>query len=134
MAGNLCRTTRAHALTARFHLPRVTYTSCKAYIHNFSTSLKNELTADHIDNVDVLGLIIGNVTSAGNTHKMAWTITAEECAVGCLDKVGSPNSLVFSHWKHAMQTWPLKFLPERMIRNLVADEMRKRRAAEMKES
>ena len=88
-------------------LPSVTYTSCKAYIHAFSTSLKIELTADHIDNVDVLGLIIGNVTSAGNTHKMAWTITSDECAAGCLDKVGSPESLKFDHWKHAMQTWQI---------------------------
>lgn len=112
----------------------VTYTSCKAYIHAFSTSLKNELAADHIDNVDVLGFVIGNVTSAGNTHKMAWTITSDECAAGCLDKVGSPQSLVFSHYKHAMQTWPLKFLPERMIRNMVAVEMRKRKEAETKES
>ena len=104
----------------------VTYTSSKAYIHTFSGALKAEMVAEGIDNVDVMGLLIGSVSTAGNTHKIAFTITSKECAAGSSDRVGSDDALVFPQWKHDFQTQSAQVLPEKLLRRMVAGQMRDR--------
>ena len=110
-----------------------TYSAAKAYVHIFTSALKNEMVAEEIDNIEVMGCLIGNVSSAGNTHRMPFTtISSRECATNCLDRVGSSEALVWSSWKHALQFGFASLLPASQIRKYMAAEMRKRMEDERK--
>ena len=110
----------------------VTYSATKSYVHCFSQGLKNELVAEGIEDVDAMGVLIGNVSTPGNTQKMAGDISSSECASACLDRVGGGKSLAWAHWKAALQISIVDILPKGIMRKMVGAEMRKRVEVERK--
>lgn len=78
-------------------VPYITaYSGTKAYVHVLTLALRSELQAQKVEDVEVMCILIGNTTTAGNTTQVdGGTITADQCAKGMLDRVGckwrSPN-------------------------------------------
>jgi len=118
-----------------------TYVATKAYIHTLTLALKAEMAAEgyapdkkYISGVEVQGFIIGNTRSAGNKAEMPFfTISAAECAKGCLAKVGSGKALELPHWRQALQMGIASLVPEKYMRGFLASEMKKRKMEQDKE-
>jgi 17beta-estradiol 17-dehydrogenase / very-long-chain 3-oxoacyl-CoA reductase len=112
----------------------ITYTSTKAYLHNFTAGLRAELFADRVYGLDVQSSLIGNTSSAGNSSTMFGTISSETCARGMLAKTGSGDVLVSPH----VVPWAVGNLmglfPEWVGLRAFAGEMRKRRKEELEEA
>lgn len=90
------------------------------------------MAAEDREDVEVIGFVIGNVSSAGNKHQMPLTIGSRECAAACLEKVGSGETLLFPHWKHALQMAFSHVLPAKTMRRYMAEEMKQRLESESK--
>lgn len=90
-----------------------TYSATKGFIHSFTTALRKEFTRhDAPGRVEVIGFVIGNVMSASNRISLpAVTISAAQCARGCLERVGCGETVTCAHWKHAFAMWFLGLLP-----------------------
>ena len=101
------------------------YSSTKGYIHSFSKALKNEMIAENV-NVNVMCFVIGNTSSAGNTHHMPFTPSSRECAGSCLDKVGGDEALVWAHWKNVVPGLSAQLLPAALMSKWMGAEMKKR--------
>lgn len=111
----------------------LTYTGTKAYVHNMTEGLRAEFVADRVGEIEALGILIGNTTSAGNRSWMVGTISSEQCARGMLAKVGCGRSLVAPHWVPWIMGNLLNVFPSGVGLLIVAGEMRKRRALELEE-
>jgi 17beta-estradiol 17-dehydrogenase / very-long-chain 3-oxoacyl-CoA reductase len=111
----------------------VNYSGTKGYTFSFTRALKAEMICDgHGKDVEVIGLIINNTRSAGNTAEMPlFTIDARDCAKGALQSVGSGKTLVYCSWRHALQANVFGLLPDNFLMSAMAPEMRKRKAEEM---
>ena len=116
----------------------VTYCATKGYVHSFSKALMAEMFADGYapaggtkyeaaKGVEVMGCLIGNTASAGNTSdKDFFTISARQLASACLDRVGAGKALVWAHWKHRLQWFAVSLMPEYWVMAFGAPIMRKR--------
>lgn len=113
-------------------LPYLTvYSGSKAFNMIFSAALKAEIRA-HGHDVEVLGLLVGNTISAGNTAHMPFiTVSARELAKGGLDRVGCGKAVVWAHWRHALSFLPLSLIPEGVGEGIGITEMKKRRQIEL---
>lgn len=117
-----------------------TYCATKAYIHGLTLALKAEMASEGYapdkratKGVEVQGYIIGNTMSAGNTTQVPFfTITAAECAKGCLKKVGSGKALEVPHWRQELLGWITSSIPEQMMRDGMAKEMKSRKDEQAK--
>ena len=109
-----------------------TYIATKAYIQLLAVSLSNELFADDIHDVDVKCFLIGNTASSNIKDRMPLTISSQECARACLDKAGSGDVLVYSHWKHYIQIALASFIPDGLMKRGAAKEMKARKERESK--
>jgi len=110
------------------------YTATKGYIHSFTQSLKTELVAEEqASEIEVMGFVIGNVLSAGNTGELwPFTITARQCARGCLARIGSGQTLAYAHWRHGVQIALMSALSERHRQKAIIPAMRKRKEEDEK--
>lgn len=110
------------------------YGSAKAYIHAFSRAVAWEMLAEGTPDVDVKGFVIGNVETTGNPYRMPFfTLDARDCAASCLDRVGkSGGTVVWSHWKHALQYYMAQLMPKAYFEREVMKEMGKRLEDERK--
>ena len=80
-----------------------------------------------------MGLIIGNVFTAGNPINLPFfTISSRACAAGCLDRIGSGEVLTWPHWRHALSIFSLYLMPGKYGRQAVVATMRKRKEDELK--
>ncbi|WPH04314.1 Hypothetical protein R9X50_00720300 [Acrodontium crateriforme] len=111
-----------------------TYSATKGFIHSFTTALRNEFTrSDAPGSVDVIGFVIGNVMSASNRIALpAVTISAAQCARGCLERVGCGEAVTCAHWKHASAMWFVSLLPESRINALLMKATEERMELERK--
>lgn len=111
------------------------YCGTKAYVHNFTQSIKYEMMSEGTPDVDVWGFIIGNTETTGNPHKMPFfTLSARHCADSCLDRVGKGGGpVVWSHWRHAFQYNMMMLMPKSLIEKEMFKELRKRAEAEKEE-
>ncbi len=110
-----------------------TYSGTKAYIHQFTNSLKSELLAMGMSGIEVLALIIGNVESATNKHKASNNSTSRDCAVSSLDRVGCRRYLTFTDLTIAFQVSALQLMPTAVVQWVLSGEMEKRRQAELRD-
>jgi 17beta-estradiol 17-dehydrogenase / very-long-chain 3-oxoacyl-CoA reductase len=110
----------------------VNYAGSKGYTFSFTRALKAEMVCEgYGKDVEVIGLIIQNTRSAGNTSEMPlFTIDARDCAKGALQSVGSGNTLVYTSWRHAVQSKLFGLLPDNLLISAMVPEMRKRLAEE----
>lgn len=112
-----------------------TYSATKAYIHNFSVSLKQEMIAEDTSDVDVMGFIIGNTETTGNPHDMPWfTLKARHCADSCLDRVGKgSDTVVYSHWRHRLSGMIATCMPKSVAEKEMIRQLKKRAEDERRE-
>ncbi|RMY79408.1 hypothetical protein D0863_00010 [Hortaea werneckii] len=118
-----------------------TYSGTKGYIHSFTKALKAEMAAEGFapdkrstKGVEVKGYIIGNTQSGGNkTDVPFFTISSAQCARGCLRQVGNGKTLETPHWRQEMIEWIASVIPEKTMRENMAQQMRDRKEQEAKE-
>lgn len=103
------------------------YSASKAFLMRFASSLRLEACGEGWD-VEVMGVLVGNTTSAGNTHHMVGTTASSELiARTSLAKVGCGRALVWAWWVHALQEAVLGALPEALLAPGVIDMMKVRK-------
>lgn len=91
------------------------YSPSKAYNYCFSQSLKAEMLADGHD-VEVLGIIVGNVTSGRNRDRIVGvTCDSAHMARVALDRVGCGRANVWGWYRHALQWTVMSLVPESLI-------------------
>ncbi|KAF1983274.1 NAD(P)-binding protein [Aulographum hederae CBS 113979] len=94
-------------------LPFLTaYAGCKALTLTWSRALAAEQKQLGRD-VEVLGIIVGNVQSAMNTSDVTfWTPSSRQMARAALNKIGCGQKVVVGYWPHAVQMLPVMTMPE----------------------
>ncbi|EME39723.1 hypothetical protein DOTSEDRAFT_180431 [Dothistroma septosporum NZE10] len=104
------------------------YTATKAYIHTFTSAIKNEFIAERVANVDIIGFTIGNVISATNKPDASsfFTLSSKACAEGCIAQIGRGKLMAYPSWKHEAQAALIDSMPEFLWRRAVVAEMKKR--------
>ncbi|GAM88409.1 hypothetical protein ANO11243_064420 [Dothideomycetidae sp. 11243] len=99
-----------------------TYSASKSFNHRFNNALRGEMAALGID-VEVIGLLIGNVLSAGNRERDYFTCTSAEVANEALNRVGCGSNLVWAWWRHAIGFGIVGILPvwiqDRIVLNVL---------------
>ena len=112
-------------------LPFLTTYSCsKAFNYTFSECLRAEMRAAAHD-VEVLGIIIGNVKSASN--KVVYrgvTCSSLELAREALSRVGCGRANVWAWWRHALQWGALAWVPDGVLEGQLIKALIARKAAE----
>jgi short-subunit dehydrogenase len=111
-----------------------TYSSSKAANHAFSVALANEMICSGA-NVEVIGLIVGDVVSAGNKWTTTgWgTITSEQMAEDILARVGCGVPALIGNWIQALQGAWMDCMPGFLMEMIKRQVMKQRRAAEDKD-
>lgn len=111
----------------------VTYTATKAYIHTFTRALRAELECEGVENIEVMGSLIGDTSSSRNTSVGgAMKPSANDCAKGMLAKVGCGETLVAPDWRHWATSLIIMVLPDSVARKLLGPEMKRRKEEEAK--
>ena len=111
------------------------YAACKAYNHVFSAALRNEMLATGRQ-VEVVGVIVGNVESSTNDAKPDFmTLTSEQMADDVLRRVGcgQTDALVGS-WRQQVTQLALNLLPRPLVWRILRSAMQARRDKEDKAS
>lgn len=97
------------------------YAGTKAYNTAFSISLAREL-----ENIEVVSLITGSVNSGTNTKPVTFMRpSAATYAERILSIVGCGKKSIMPYWPHAIQTFIISLLPEKMIDNATKKAMQK---------
>jgi 17beta-estradiol 17-dehydrogenase / very-long-chain 3-oxoacyl-CoA reductase len=111
-----------------------TYSSSKAANHAFSAALANEMICAGA-NVEVIGLIVGDVVSAGNKWAtVGWTtISSEQMAKDIIARVGCGVPALIGNWRHALQGEGLNCTPRFLAEWVKRQAMIQRRAQEDKD-
>ncbi|GAB7349444.1 hypothetical protein MBLNU459_g8550t1 [Dothideomycetes sp. NU459] len=114
-------------------VPYLTVYSCsKAFNYCFSQALKAELAAEGHD-IEVLGIIVGNVISNSNkVHRAGFTCTSSQLASEALARVGSGDSNVWAWYRHALQGNMMLMMPEPLIHLALGKAMKEQKAASEK--
>ncbi|KAK4691721.1 hypothetical protein P7C71_g5340, partial [Lecanoromycetidae sp. Uapishka_2] len=101
------------------------YSGCKAYIESFTRALYAEAHAE-INDVEVLGIVVGKVTNVGHRKEPVSFATpdARTMARAALGKVGCGNAVVSGYWVHALQVAGFGILPEWMLVRVMGMVMR----------
>lgn len=100
------------------------YSGTKGFVDSFSRSLETEMKADGKD-VEVLGVRVGSVQSAGNDVEVNFTTPdSRTMAAEALNRVGSGLPLVFGYWGHALPALCLDYIPRDKLIELLANTMR----------
>jgi len=89
------------------------YAGTKAYNNAFSVSLSREL-----EDVEVISLLTGSVNTGSNTKPVSFMRpSAATYARQVLARVGCGRKSIMPYWPHALQTFLISVLPEKMIDN-----------------
>ncbi|MDR3680927.1 MAG: SDR family NAD(P)-dependent oxidoreductase [Flavipsychrobacter sp.] len=97
------------------------YAGTKAYNNAFSISLAREL-----ENTEVISLITGSVHTSTNTKPVSFMRpSASTYARHVLNIVGCGRKYIMPYWPHAIQTYVISLLPERLIDNATKNAMKK---------
>ncbi|MCJ1267683.1 hypothetical protein MMC22_007569 [Lobaria immixta] len=100
------------------------YSGAKGFCMAWGNSLQMELYAEG-QNISVLGVVIGNVQSAGNkSGATLFTPTSRVMAKAVLDRVGCGKSIVIAYLPHALQISPLGWLPEVVCQKLMINAIK----------
>lgn len=109
-----------------------TYVGGKGYIHAWAASLKMEIQAQgYADKVEVLTVAIGNTISGGNrTQESGTTLTSQQCAKACLDRVGCGLDEIVPHPKYLLSILPFYILPRKTMKTAMIPVLKRRYDAE----
>ncbi|MCF2443921.1 SDR family NAD(P)-dependent oxidoreductase [Dyadobacter sp. CY345] len=100
------------------------YAATKAYNNAFSKSLSVEL-----ENVETISILTGSVHTGSNKKQISFLRPSSEVfAKKVLGVVGCGKKSVIPYWPHAVQTYLISLLPERMMdramKNAMQQEMK----------
>ena len=110
------------------------YAGAKGFLESFTRAVKGEMVARGVD-VEVLGIRVGNVNSAGNQIQVGLcTPTSRRMAKAALGRVGCGRMVVWGYWPHAMQLAVFGFLHEWVFQRVVIGQMKMRIREEEKEA
>lgn len=89
------------------------YAGTKAYIESWTRSLACEMKADG-DNVEVLGLIVGEVQASWNREEPTnfMKCSSRRLATDALNKVGCGRRIVTPYIGHDVAGYAVKLMPE----------------------
>ena len=91
------------------------YAGAKGYIDSFTRALGAEMVAEG-KQIEVLGIQVGSVRSAGNDVDEGFFIpTSRQLAKAALEKVGCGRLVLCAFWPHALQLGLAKMLPEKWM-------------------
>lgn len=97
------------------------YAGTKAYNNAFSISLAREL-----DDIEVISLITGSVNTGTNKKPVTFTRpSATTYAKSVLKIIGCGRKSIMPYWPHAVQTYIISLLPERLIDNATKNAIKK---------
>lgn len=95
------------------------YSGAKGFNMSWGKSLRTELNAEG-QNISVLGVVVGNVQSAGNKSDAGlFTPTSRVMAKAILDRVGCGKPMVIAYLPHALQLSTLGWLPEVVVQQVL---------------
>lgn len=87
------------------------YAATKAYNNSFSVALSREL-----ENMEVISLLTGSVNSGSNKKPISFLRpSAATYAKHALGVVGCRRKSIMPYWPHAIQTFLISLLPERIL-------------------
>jgi 17beta-estradiol 17-dehydrogenase / very-long-chain 3-oxoacyl-CoA reductase len=108
----------------------IPYSGSKGFVESFTRGLKCEMTLLGAD-VDVMGIVVGNVQSGGNAiERNFFTPSSRAMAKAALDRVGCGKAIITAYWPHRLQTLSFDILPENTMRGFLNDTMRDLRKSE----
>ncbi|KAL1304094.1 hypothetical protein AAFC00_000529 [Neodothiora populina] len=120
-----------------------TYSAAKAFGLIFTTCLHAEMNAlastssstSSSPPVEVLGIIVGNTTTARNPKNVAGvTCSADYLASQALARVGCGQIHAWAWWRHGVLAWVMaNCMPEALVRWMVARELTERMGQEREE-
>ncbi|MFW0717550.1 SDR family NAD(P)-dependent oxidoreductase [Pedobacter sp. N23S346] len=97
------------------------YAATKAYNNAFSISLSREL-----ENIEVISLITGSVNTGSNTKPVTFLRpSAATYARHVLSVVGCGRKSIMPYWPHAIQSFLISLLPEKIIDSAIKKTMQK---------
>ncbi|GAA4158991.1 hypothetical protein GCM10022217_21020 [Chryseobacterium ginsenosidimutans] len=97
------------------------YAGTKAYNNAFSVSLARE-----IDDIEIISLITGSVNTGTNRKPVSFMRPdATTYAKSVLKIVGCGRKSIMPYWPHAIQTFVISLLPERLIDKATKNAIRK---------
>ena len=108
--------------TALFPPPYLAvYAATKAYNNAFSIALQREL-----DDVEVISLLTGSVNTGSNRKEVSFMRPdARTYAKAVLNIVGCGRKSIMPYWPHAIQTFVMSILPERLLDNATKSAIQK---------
>ncbi|MCJ1468481.1 hypothetical protein MMC07_007110 [Pseudocyphellaria aurata] len=107
---------------ASMGIPYLTvYSGAKAFLMSWGKALQIELNAEGHD-ISVMGVVVGNAQSAANrSDATLFTPTSLVMAKAILDRVGCGKSIVVAYLPHALQIYPLGWLPEVVVQRILTN-------------
>lgn len=94
------------------------YAGAKGYIDSFTRALGAEMVAEG-KQVEVLGIQVGSVRSAGNDVDEGFFIpTSRQLAKAALERVGCGRLVLCAFWPHALQLGLAEMLPEKWMQSV----------------
>jgi short-subunit dehydrogenase len=114
--------------TSALGLPYLSvYSGSKGYIESFTKALNTEMKAEGKD-IDVIGIKVGSVQSAGNDVQLGFFIpTSRQMASASLNRVGCGRALISAYWPHFLQTLGFEIIHEKVMQAVVIDALKKRK-------
>lgn len=104
------------------------YAGTKAYNNAFSVSLAREL-----DKIEVISLITGSVNTGTNKKPVTFMRPdASTYARHVLNSIGCGRKSVIPYWPHAVQTFLISILPDRLIDRATKNALQKEMASGVK--
>jgi 17beta-estradiol 17-dehydrogenase / very-long-chain 3-oxoacyl-CoA reductase len=97
------------------------YAGTKAYNNAFSIGLQREL-----DNVEIISLLTGSVNTGSNKKEVTFMRpTARKYAKSVLNVVGCGRKSIMPYWPHAIQTFIMNIMPEKLLDKATKNAIKK---------
>jgi 17beta-estradiol 17-dehydrogenase / very-long-chain 3-oxoacyl-CoA reductase len=103
----------------------VMYSATKAFVSGFTAVLGIEAKAEKLP-IELIAFAPGSIRSGGHRVALSWSVpSADKWAKEALGRVGCGHLVVPGYWRHALQLFMLRSLPESIRQNASADMMKK---------
>ena len=106
----------------------VMYSGAKGFVTSFSKALAREMKLEGLP-IEVVALTMADVQSGSNSTPLSWKVpTSRTLAKATLDRIGRARGGVplklNPYWAHALLMGVFPWLPEGVVQNALAEEMR----------
>lgn len=99
-----------------------TYSGTKAFIRQFSKTLRVEMIATGHEEVEVMSVVAAKVQSGGMKTERGWAVpSSRDFARSTLHKVGRGRAEVTPWWGQSLQLWSMGLLPNWTREKILVD-------------